>query len=99
MSSKPELTPQARDDAREAYAWYERQSTGLGERFLWHVDECPEFIQANPELFEVVYKQYRRAIVRRFPYVVFDKHAGETVTVHSISQSAQNPRKWRQRLS
>lgn len=74
-------------------------SVGLGERFLWHVDECLELIQANPELFEVVYKRYRRAIVRRFPYVVFYNHAGDTVTVHSIFQSAQNPRKWRQRLS
>jgi plasmid stabilization system protein ParE len=98
MSNKLELTPQARDDAREAYAWYERQSPGLGDRFLWHVDECLEVIQANPELFEVVYKQYRRAIVRRFPYVVFYKQEVDSVKIHSIFQTAQNPRKWRQRL-
>jgi plasmid stabilization system protein ParE len=98
MSNQLEFTPRARDDAHEAYAWYERQSPGLGNRFLRHVDECIELIQANPELFEVVYKQYRRAIVRRFPYVVFYKHEVETVRVHSIFQSAQNPLKWRRRL-
>ena len=99
MSNQLESTPQARDDAREAYAWYERQSPGLGDRFLWHVDECLDLILANPELFEVVYKQYRRAIVRRFPYVVFYKHEGDVVTIYSIFQSAKNPRKWRRRLS
>jgi plasmid stabilization system protein ParE len=98
MSNQLELTPQARDDARAAYAWYEGQSPGLGDRFLRHVDECLALVQANPELFEVVYRQYRRAIVRRFPYVVFYKHAGDVVKVHSIFQSAQNPRKWRRRL-
>src|SRR5262245_54689209 len=98
MSSGIEFTPQARRDVREAFAWYEDQRAGLGDRFLSHLDECFAAIEKRPELFEVVYKHYRRAIVRKFPYAVFYRADGNTITIHSVFQSAQNPRKWRRRL-
>ena len=43
--------------------------------------------------------QYRRAIVHRFPYVVFYEFGVDTTTVYSVFHSAQDPRKWRIRLS
>jgi plasmid stabilization system protein ParE len=92
------LLPEALSDAAEAYAWYEERSAGLGERFLKHVDECLEWIRDNPQLFEVVYKNYRRAIVKRFPYVIFYKINADVVTVYSIFHTAQHPAKWRKRL-
>jgi plasmid stabilization system protein ParE len=98
MIRKLEFTPEARDDVRQAYGWYERHSLGLGDRFLLHVEECLGYIQANSELFEVAYKHYRRAIVRRYPYVIFYAFSGDAVTVHAVFHSAQSPRKWRQRL-
>ena len=56
------ILPEAVDDLAESRAWYEGRIIGLGERFLSHVDDCIERIQRNPELYERVYKDYRRAI-------------------------------------
>jgi len=62
------------------------------------LEECLGYVQANPRMFEVVYKHYHRAIIRRFPYVVFYTVNGNVVKIHAVFQSAQNPQKWRQRL-
>ncbi len=92
------ILPEAVLDAREAYLWYEERRPGLGGEFLECVDACVDRIRRNPELFEVVHEHYRRALVRRFPYVVFYEYVGTSVTVCAIFHSAQSPDKWRRRL-
>ena len=92
------LLPEALNDATRAYHWYEERAPGLGDRFLGHLEECIERIRTNPELHELVCANYRRAIVRRFPYVVFYEYEADTVTVYSVFHSAQDPEKWRRRL-
>jgi hypothetical protein len=39
-----------RDEIDEAYAWYEKQRTGLGEDFLSAVQAVLERIERNPEV-------------------------------------------------
>jgi plasmid stabilization system protein ParE len=65
------VAPEAERDIAEAYAWYEGRRTGLGEEFLSCVDACLEGIRRTPEMHAVVHENYRRGLVRRFPYVVF----------------------------
>ena len=90
---------EALNDVVEARIWYEDRSVGLGDRFLDRVDDCVDRIRKNPELYERVYKDYRRAVVHRFPYVVFYESSVNTITVYSVFHSAQDPKKWRKRLS
>jgi hypothetical protein len=37
-------------DLSEAYAWYEKRRTGLGEEFLSSVDACIQGIRRQPEI-------------------------------------------------
>jgi plasmid stabilization system protein ParE len=90
--------PAASRDLEEAYRWYEGRSPGLGQEFTRSVDACLHNIRRNPELHEVVFKQYRQAMVRRFPYAVFYKLADRVVTVYSVFHCSQNPAKLRSRL-
>lgn len=92
MKLRLELTPQALDDAREAYAWYEQRSDGLGDEFTAELERCFELIRERPEMFERAYKHFRRAIVRRFPYAIFYATSDDLIVVHSIFHSAQHPR-------
>jgi hypothetical protein len=46
----------------------------------------------------VVHENYRRGLVRRFPYAVFYEYAEDTVTIYGIFHTSRNPEKWRQRL-
>ena len=92
------IAPEAEEDISEACAWYELQRTGLGEEFLSCVDACIEAIRRTPNMHAVVHEDYRRGLVRRFPYAVFYEHAEGTVTIYGVFHASRDPDKWRQRL-
>ena len=92
------LTPLAEQDVAEAYAWYEDQRAGLGEDFLQRLEACLAAVQRSPELLPVALEDYRRALVRRFPYAVFYEYGPGAVTVHAVLHTARDPDKWRRRL-
>jgi plasmid stabilization system protein ParE len=92
------MTPEAEQDLSEAYDWYEQRRVGLGEDFLARVDAVIQGISRLPEFHPIVHENYRRAVVRKFPYVVFYEYAGGKVTVYCVFHTSQDPDKWRQRL-
>ena len=98
MAAKLVIAPQAEQDIDEAYDWYEERRPGLGEEFLGCVDACIQQICRTPELHAKAYKDYRRALARRFPYAVFYEYADDTVTVYCIFHTSRDPEKWRQRI-
>jgi len=71
MAAKLVVAPEAELDVTEAYVWYETRRVGLGEEFLNSVDACIERIRRQPAIYPRVYEEYRRALIRRFPYAIF----------------------------
>ena len=65
------IRPAAEAELEAAYYWYEERREGLGHDFLLCVEEAIDRILRTPELFPVVHKQVRRALIRRFPYGIF----------------------------
>jgi hypothetical protein len=61
------LTLEADQDIAEAYIWYESQRIGLGEEFLRSVEAALDIIRRLPKLRAPVHRNYRRALLRRFP--------------------------------
>ena len=81
-------------DLDTAFAWYERQRTGLGCQFIDCVEACFEKIARSPSLYEPVLGEYRRALVRRFPYAVFFSLSSDGVMVYGVIHTARDPGKW-----
>lgn len=98
MAKSITLTPEAEDDADQGYFWYESKRIGLGREFLTAVDACLQSIIRNPKQYQVIYKDYRRAIVQRFPYSIFYEETSTEVVVYAIFNSRQDPEKWQERL-
>ncbi len=98
MAAELILAPEAEQDIADAYAWYEDRRHGLGEEFLTCVDASIQRICRTPELPAKVHEDYRRALVRRFPYVIFYEYTGGTVTVYCVFHTSRDPDKWRERL-
>jgi plasmid stabilization system protein ParE len=92
------LAPETEQDISGAYAWYEDLRPGLGAEFLGCVDACIETIVRMPQMHEAVYENYRRALVRRFPYVIFYEHASDVATIYGVLHSSRSPDKWRGRI-
>src|SRR5437870_8727410 len=99
MAAELITAPEAEQDIDEAYAWYERRRVGLGEEFLTCVDACIQAIRRTPEMHPLVHENYRRSLVRRFPYAVFYEYADDKVVVYCVIHTARDPAKWRERLS
>lgn len=98
MSTRLIVAPEAEQDIDAAYAWYEVRRRGLGAEFLDCVDACVQVLLRWPLSHEIVHENYRRALVRRFPYAVFYEFADEAVTLYAVFHTARDPQKWRDRL-
>lgn len=81
-------------DLANAFAYYEEQLEGLGERFLRTVDTTFDAIERYPEMFAKVHGDVRRAIISQFPYAVFYRIEPKRVVVFRVLHTARDPRAW-----
>jgi len=65
------IRPAAAADLQDAFDWYERRHPGLGAEFREAVRDKLQGIPANPMLYQVVHRDTRRALLRRFPYGLY----------------------------
>jgi plasmid stabilization system protein ParE len=98
MAVRLVLAPEAEVDIAEAYNWYEGRRAGLGEEFLSSVDACFERIKRRPHMYPIVRENYRRSLIRRFPYAVFYEQSEAIVTIYAVFHTSRDPDKWRQRF-
>jgi plasmid stabilization system protein ParE len=51
----------------------------------------------NPELPATIYRDVRRALVRRFPYAIYYRVEPERIAVIAIHHGKRDPRHWQSR--
>ena len=91
------LRPRAERDIQSTFEWYESQRSGLGDEFLASLREKLETVRSFPEAFPVLYRNVRRAVVSRFPYVVFYLVQPTRVAVLAVVHQSRNPANWPRR--
>ena len=99
MSRELILFPEAEEEASEAAAWYEREQVGLGLEFLAELDRVFERIVVGPRQFAAweSSRRFRRAVVSRFPYVIFFTERDNAVEVVAVAPGRRRPGYWRHR--
>jgi toxin ParE1/3/4 len=85
----------AKRDVRRAAKWYQRQHEGLGKEFVVEVDGTLERIAGNPEQYEVVHREIRRCILRRFPYGVFYRIQTNKISVFAVIHLKRDEVLWK----
>jgi plasmid stabilization system protein ParE len=90
---------EAEADALSAFQFYEERREGLGERFRDYVGVALAGIQRNPERYPVVYRNVRRRLVERFPYVIIYRLYPGVVYVVALMHARQNPAVWKRRVT
>jgi plasmid stabilization system protein ParE len=82
----------------DAQAWYENEARGLGRHFRQAVDAVIKRMSASPRQFPVIYRNVRRALLRRFPYaLMFVIDPDETLTVIACFHGSRDPAHWQRR--
>ena len=77
----------------EAVVYYEKQQTGLGKRFLTHLQTYFDRIQTYPKHFYIKRNPYREAVIKKFPYLIIYELIENKVIVYSVFNTYQNPNK------
>jgi plasmid stabilization system protein ParE len=82
------VRPAAAADIEEAFLWYEKQRSRLGTDFRLELTATLERIANDPELCQVIYRNTRRALLRRFPYGVFYRVHSDAIVVVAVMHGA-----------
>ena len=91
------IKPFAEIDILEAAQWYNSKKENLGDDFLLAVDAKINAIKRNPLAFQVIYKNFRRALTARFPYGIFFIVENHTIYILGVLHTFRNPSIWKSR--
>ena len=90
---KLRYTNRARNDLELAFEWYEKQRLGLGFEFLDCIELALKEVLAFPEMYQLCYFNFRRNVIRRFPFLIFYTLESNEIIIHAIFDNRQNPEK------
>lgn len=92
------LSAAARSELQEAFAFYDQEQTGLGQRFLTELEECRERIERLPDAWHPLGAGFRRCRLRHFPYGLIYRIAGDRIEIIAVAHLHRAPEYWRKRL-
>jgi plasmid stabilization system protein ParE len=91
------FAPEAEPEIAEARDWYDHRSPGLGAEFVAAVDATVTVIRRNPFQYQAAWGQFRRAVLRRFPYSLIYRVSDRQISVVSCFHGRRKPKIWRER--
>jgi plasmid stabilization system protein ParE len=90
----------AKAEIDAAAAWYDRQRTGLGGKFLNAIEEAVARVCNNPQMGSFVRAtKFRYVLLHRFPYVLFCSETVVEVHVMAGAHAHRKPGYWKNRKS
>lgn len=88
----------AEHEIAEALLWYEAQRPGLGIELRRAIDLLFEQLRTTPRIHRIVHRDVRRAVLDRFPYLIYFRIDDTTVRVLACLHSSRSPRLHRLRI-
>ena len=85
------IRPEAEQDIKELYQWYEEQSIGLGSEFFRCIESVLDYIEFNPKMYQKIYKNVRRALTSRFPVGIFYILKKDKIIVLAVLSAKRDP--------
>lgn len=92
------ILPEVHDDVLEAVRWYDNQELGVGDHFLNTFRDVFDSLQRNPLIYPMVHQEFRRVLLRPFPYALYFRLHEEEAVVVMVFHTARNPEFMLQRL-
>jgi hypothetical protein len=99
MIEHVEFNPTARQEVADSFDWYESREVGLGNDFLGALDDCIRLIRLHPEIAPIAFKNYRKALMKRFPFAVFYRVSSSVLTVYAVFHCSKSPLRLTKRLT
>jgi plasmid stabilization system protein ParE len=87
----------AESDIDDSYSWYEDQSIGLGDEFPNAIQTSFQSVLKNPLSYQLIYRNLRRAVTKRFPHSIFYFIESDTIFVTPRIHHRRGPAVWKKR--
>jgi toxin ParE1/3/4 len=81
----------AEKEFNDSIAWYDGEREGLGQEFRATIEEYFQCIADNPDRFPKIRGEVRRAIVRRFPFVIHFLIETNRIVILSVFHTSREP--------
>lgn len=93
-----EILDKAEDDLVSGFSFYESRQAGLGAYFRESLSSDIESLRIHGGIHRIVYRNYHRALSRRFPFAIFYTVSGATVFIHGVVDCRRRPAWIKERL-
>jgi plasmid stabilization system protein ParE len=90
--------PPAEEEMTAAAQYYQTQSMGLGEEFLFEVERSIAAIASHPKAAPKVKQEIRRRLLKRFPFGILYVATVDEIVVLAIMHLRRRPGYWQDRL-
>ena len=94
MTLPIELAPEALSDVAEAFAHYDRVQPELANDFVARIDAALLLVAELPLARQILYRDVRRLVLRRFPHAIFYRAEAARVVVLGVRHQASDPEQW-----
>lgn len=84
------VLPAAESDLIQIKAWYDARRPGLGDEFLLSAKYCAYEVSVMPESNRIYFRDFRRALIHRFPYKIFYREIGQEIVIFRILHAKQS---------
>lgn len=91
MTLPVHLAPAATADVRVACRWLDDVRPSLGDELLAELDRLVASISQNPKMYETAYRGCRRAVLRRFDYVLAYRVLSDRIEVLGLLHCRLDP--------
>jgi len=98
MSDKVSLLHDAELEFDESVDWYEERVSGLGLDFAHQVSLALNCISSMPLAHAKVFKDVRKPLVSRFPFLIYYQLEGDEVVVISVFHTSRDSDQWQSRV-
>lgn len=88
----------ARADLVDGYRFYEKQAEGVGRYFLDSLYSDVQSLTISAGIHPVHFGNYHRLLSKRFPFAVYYRVEGRTVSVYAVLDCRKNPAWIRRKL-
>ena len=92
-----EISNEAEVDFDKSYEYYLENSLKIADTFFKIINSSIENIKQSPFSFPVAYKNIRKYIVKKFPFVIYFQIEDSIIKVIAIFHTSRNPEIWNDR--
>lgn len=93
-----DLSAEAEVDFDKSFEFYFEDSPKVADTFFKQINHSFENIIQNPNSFPIAYKDARKYIVKKFPFVIYFRIADDIIQIIAIFHTSRNPEIWNERI-